>query len=114
MRAKFENLAKQGEEESRKRADEERQRRKAREQAEKEAAKKQEEERLRQLRQKEEEVCKMHVGLSSCLLSNVCDLTHFENYVIGCTEDVSVKGATCTAVYSTIKYHPGIVSVTMF
>lgn len=57
LRAKFENLAKQGEEDTKKRAEEERQRRKLREQSEKDAARKQEEDRLKLLRQKDEEVC---------------------------------------------------------
>lgn len=55
LRAKFENLAKQGEEDNKKRAEEERQRRLLREQSEKDAARKQEEDRLKLLRQKDEE-----------------------------------------------------------
>lgn len=53
IRAKFENLAKQGEEESRKKAEEERKRRRLQEQQEEKEAKEREERRLRELKEKE-------------------------------------------------------------
>jgi len=56
LRAKFENMAKQGEEEAKKRAEEERQRRLAREQQEKEAAKLREEARLKALKEEDDKV----------------------------------------------------------
>ncbi|KAK7790653.1 hypothetical protein R5R35_006544 [Gryllus longicercus] len=54
LRAKFENLAKQGEEEAKKRAEEERERRRRQEQIEAEEARKQELRRLQQLQQQEQ------------------------------------------------------------
>lgn len=53
IRAKFENLAKQGEEESRKKAEEERRKRRLQEQQEEKEAKEREERRLRELKEKE-------------------------------------------------------------
>ena len=53
LRAKFENLAKQGEEEARKRAVEEKERRKVRDKQEEKEAKLREEKRLKELKEQE-------------------------------------------------------------
>jgi cortactin len=55
IRAKFENLAKQGDEEARKKAEEERERRKKQEDLEEHEAREQEEKRLKKIREQEEE-----------------------------------------------------------
>lgn len=56
LRAKFENMAKQGEEEARKRAEEEKEKRKLREKLEAEEAKRREEKKMQELKDQEKVV----------------------------------------------------------
>lgn len=118
LRAKFENMAKQGEEEARKKAEEERQRRKAREQAEKEAAKKQEEERLKILRQKDEEVCDLRETSVLLILSKLLKIFFLKIVVkifpclsiLGCCQIVSCE----TTTFTSTKYSAGIYLLYIF
>lgn len=72
LRAKFENLAKQGEEEAKKRAEEEKDRRKLKDKQEEKEAKLREEKRLKELREQE----LGHVSLSVIMKFSIFG-THF-------------------------------------